>query len=87
MDAAGWGRNRYRHVRSARMLQAMSRENKLALIIGFGLVLFVGVLVSDHLSANQRELTSNLHTSIDTSLLDHVPGSVLVEFGPKSPNG
>jgi len=61
----------------------MSRENKLALIIGFGLVLFVGVLVSDHLSANQRELTSNLHTSIDTSQLDHVPGSVLVEFGPE----
>ena len=69
------------HVRSARMLQAMSRENKLALIIGFGLVLFVGVLVSDHLSANQRELTTNLHTSIDTSQLDHDPGSVLVEFG------
>lgn len=75
------GQEQVPHVRSARMLQAMSRENKLALIIGFGLVLFVGVLVSDHLSANQRELTSNLHTSIDTSLLDHVPGSVLVEFG------
>ena len=29
----------------------MTRENKLALIIGFGLLLFVGILVSDHLSA------------------------------------
>ena len=73
--------------RSARMLQAMSRENKLALIIGFGLVLFVGVLVSDHLSANQRELTSNLHTSIDTSRLDQGQGSVLIEFGSEVDEG
>ncbi len=29
----------------------MTRENKLALIIGFGFLLFVGILVSDHLSA------------------------------------
>lgn len=29
----------------------MTRENKLALIIGFGLVLLVGILVSDHFSA------------------------------------
>lgn len=29
----------------------MTRENKLALIIGFGFLLFVGILVSDHMSA------------------------------------
>lgn len=37
----------------------MNRENKLALIIGFTLILVVGVLVSDHLSrANSAELGS-----------------------------
>ncbi len=29
----------------------MTRENKLALVIGFGLILFVGILVSDHFSS------------------------------------
>jgi nucleoid-associated protein YgaU len=32
---------------------AMTRENKLALVIGFGLMLFVGILVSDHFSAQR----------------------------------
>ncbi|MFO0827862.1 MAG: LysM peptidoglycan-binding domain-containing protein [Phycisphaerales bacterium] len=31
----------------------MTRENKLALVLGFGLMLFVGILVSDHLAARQ----------------------------------
>ncbi len=31
----------------------MTRENKLALVIGFGLILFVGILVSDHFSAQR----------------------------------
>lgn len=31
----------------------MTREHKLALVLGFGLLLFVGILVSDHLSAAQ----------------------------------
>ena len=32
----------------------MTRENKLALVIGFGLLLLAGVLLSDHLSNDQR---------------------------------
>lgn len=32
----------------------MTRENKLALVIGFGLLLLAGIFVSDHLSAQQR---------------------------------
>jgi nucleoid-associated protein YgaU len=32
----------------------MTRENKLALVIGFGLLLLAGILVSDHLSAQKR---------------------------------
>lgn len=31
----------------------MTRENKLALVVGFGLILFVGILVSDHFSAQR----------------------------------
>ena len=31
----------------------MTRENKLALVVGFGLMLFVGILVSDHFSAQR----------------------------------
>ena len=33
----------------------MTRENKLALVVGFGLLLFVGILVSDHFSAAHRQ--------------------------------
>ena len=33
----------------------MTRENKLAMVVGFGLLLFVGILVSDHFSTAQRQ--------------------------------
>jgi nucleoid-associated protein YgaU len=33
----------------------MTRENKLVMVIGFGLLLFVGILVSDHLSARDSQ--------------------------------
>ena len=32
----------------------MTRENKLALVLGFGLLLLAGILVSDYLSAGNR---------------------------------
>jgi nucleoid-associated protein YgaU len=38
----------------------MTRENKLALVIGFGLILFVGVLVSDHFSAVKMQDAADL---------------------------
>lgn len=44
----------------------MTRENKLALIIGFGLVLVVGILVSDHFSTAHRQEAADLSTE-DTS--------------------
>jgi nucleoid-associated protein YgaU len=63
----------------------MSRENKLALIIGFGLVLFVAVLLSDHLSSQQRQITNDLHAAT-ASLQQPLPeASVLVEFEPGPP--
>ena len=33
----------------------MTREHKLALVVGFGLILFVGILLSDHLRQSTRE--------------------------------
>lgn len=38
----------------------MTREHKLALVLGFGLLLFVGILVSDHFSAAQKRSTPDL---------------------------
>jgi nucleoid-associated protein YgaU len=38
----------------------MTRENKLALVVGFGLVLFVGILISDHFSAARRQQAADL---------------------------
>jgi nucleoid-associated protein YgaU len=32
----------------------MTREHKLALVVGFGLILFVGILITDHLAADNR---------------------------------
>lgn len=36
----------------------MTRENKLVMVIGFGLLLFVGILVSDHLSARDSQFSN-----------------------------
>lgn len=41
----------------------MTRENKLAMVVGFGLLLFVGILLSDHFSAVQRQDTARLSTA------------------------
>ena len=38
----------------------MTRENKVALVVGFALVLFVGILVSDHLSKAQTQRSAIL---------------------------
>lgn len=38
----------------------MTRENKLALVVGFGLILFVGILISDHFSVARNQASANL---------------------------
>lgn len=38
----------------------MTRENKLALVVGFALILFVGILVSDHFSTARQQEAANL---------------------------
>jgi len=45
----------------------MTRENKLVLIIGFGLLLFVGILVSDHMAARP------LPPAVETAWVDQNP--------------
>lgn len=50
----------------------MTRDHKLALVVGFGLILFVGILITDHLSTSSR-----LHDPLPTN-------SVSSEYRPPS---
>jgi len=43
----------------------MTRENKLALVVGFGLFLFVGILVSDHFSVASGQQIADLRPGSD----------------------
>ena len=54
----------------------MTRENKIALIVGFALVLVVGVLISDHLS-RARQLELNDPAGDDPGLVALGPGATL----------
>jgi len=61
----------------------MTRENKLALVIGFGLMLFVGILVSDHFSAQRFDPATVAEAQPKTAetepvRLDAVGGDALV---------
>jgi nucleoid-associated protein YgaU len=64
----------------------MTRENKLALVIGFGLMLFVGILVSDHFSAQRFDPATVAEAQPKTAetepvQLDAVGGDALVAGG------
>ncbi|MFM7807541.1 MAG: LysM peptidoglycan-binding domain-containing protein, partial [Planctomycetota bacterium] len=54
----------------------MTRENKLALVVGFGLLLFVGILVSDHFSAAHRQDKADLAVARQTR--ERAPGPVSI---------
>jgi nucleoid-associated protein YgaU len=45
---------------TARTLMYMTRENKLALVVAFGLILLVGVLISDHFSTARHQESADL---------------------------
>ena len=55
----------------------MTREHKLALVVGFGLVLFVGILIADHVAAEGRTRTkwpaAMIQPSMPDGLLQGVP--------------
>ena len=48
----------------------MTRENKLALVVGFGLMLLVGILVSDHFSAAQTAEAEDVSAHLNQR---HIP--------------
>jgi nucleoid-associated protein YgaU len=58
----------------------MTRENKLALVVGFGLILFVGILISDHFSVVRSQAPADLTnaamndplTAVTTATVDPV---------------
>jgi LysM repeat protein len=63
----------------------MTRENKLALVIGFGLMLFVGILVSDHFSAQRFDPATVAQVedaaAVETIQLDAFSTDALVAQG------
>lgn len=62
----------------------MTRENKLAIVIGFGLLLFVGILVSDHLSARNAQI-ANPQTEVARFEPARLPGGEPQQFGEGLP--
>jgi nucleoid-associated protein YgaU len=62
----------------------MTRENKLAIVIGFGLLLFVGILVSDHLSARNAQI-ANPQTEVARFEPARLPGGEPQQFGQVLP--
>ena len=53
----------------------MTRENKLALIIGFGLILVVGILVSDHFSPASNDQAADLSDGMNSLIANHLDDS------------
>ncbi|MCZ6835869.1 MAG: hypothetical protein O7G85_08855, partial [Planctomycetota bacterium] len=49
----------------------MTRENKLALVVGFALILFVGILISDYVAATQTRESADITPSLRDSLGGH----------------
>ena len=64
----------------------MTRENKVALVIGFALVLFVGILVSDHLSKAQTQRPANLIPNIKTLATTAGPPARFVDLQTTVPS-
>ena len=60
----------------------MTRENKLVMVIGFGLLLFVGILVSDHLAARDSQIARPATiVSYEAKALPGAEDLRVVEFG------
>lgn len=58
----------------------MTRENKVALVVGFALVLLVGVLISDHLSAARSQRSADLAGPHPEQVSDHLSRQQLVDL-------
>src|SRR5262245_9490560 len=62
----------------------MTRENKLALVVGFGLILFVGILISDHFSTVRSQRAANLarHDEAIDPLVSRPADDGLIDLRP-----
>ena len=80
-------RTRLHDGKNARTLHRMTRENKLALVVGFGLILFIGILVSDHFSVARNQASANLtNRQIDDPLVAHTRNEPdLIAIKPEPP--
>ncbi len=58
----------------------MTRENKLALVVGFALILVVGILISDHFSTAQAQAFADLHAAADPLAEAHPPDAPLLDL-------
>jgi len=58
----------------------MTRENKLALVVGFGLILFVGILISDHFSVARTQVSADL-SGVQDPLTNQVALQDIVDLG------
>ncbi|MEE2906450.1 MAG: LysM peptidoglycan-binding domain-containing protein [Planctomycetota bacterium] len=65
--------------------ESMTRENKLALIVGFGLVLFMGILVSDHLSTARRQSAAAFELGSGLNRTPVIPGNGWLVYGDTPP--
>lgn len=64
-------------------LEIMTRENKLSIVIAFGLLIFVGMLVADHFSIASHHEVASLGSNVSTPPL--ISPTTLVD-GPPLPN-
>ena len=63
----------------------MTRENKVALVIGFGLILVVGILISDHISQARMQKPANLLAADGTAVDSPRHDPPLLDIGPRMP--
>lgn len=63
----------------------MTRENKLALVVGFGLILFVGILISDHFSTVRNQQVANLHKPVMEPVIDRTSDAKVIDLLPPTP--
>ncbi len=63
----------------------MTRENKLALVVGFGLILLVGILVSDHFSTARTQRAAELTGAQDPLHQPRWEDPDLIALGPVTP--
>ena len=58
----------------------MTRENKLALVVGFALILVVGILISDHFSTARSQKSAELGQVVDPMHPDAYANAQLIEY-------